>query len=216
MKKSIIISSVIVASSLMVGCNPTSVRSVTNAAVNEALSPVTTATGTATGTSTGLPSGSSQAVTYKNDSRNYSFTIPAGWAKQQGDVNTDSVLFMKVPIKSSCSFQIHSTRMRPSFPAETSVRASLKASKEDITIDKLISAKRRDESGLEKGKKVRFTRGWEIVEKAKPNTHQRIIYQAYDRENYMFNMMAAAGTPEKFKECEPELRKIIDSIKFGD
>lgn len=216
MNKIVVISGAIVLSSLLMGCNATSIRSSVGV-LDQVVNPVGTATKAATGnTGSGFPVGSSAPVTYKNEGRNFSFTIPAGWSKQQGDSNSESALFMKVPIKTSCSFQFHMTRMRPSFPAEASVKASLKAAKEDITIDKLIAAKRRDESGKENGKTVRFTRGWEIVEKGKPDSHQRIIYQAYDRENYYFNMMAAASTPEQFTQCHPELRQIIDSIKFGD
>lgn len=162
----------------------------------------------------GGSTGSTEAVTYKNNDRNFSFTIPAGWSKQSGDVNSDSVLFMQEPLSKTCSFQFNMTRMQTDFPAEASVKASLDSAKKDIKIDKNLSAKRRDESGMENGKKVRFTRGWELVEKGKAGGHQRIIYQAYDRQNYYINMMAAANT-EHFEECRPTLQKIIDSIKFG-
>lgn len=163
----------------------------------------------------GMPVGSPTPVTYKNTSRNYSFTIPAGWAKTEGDVNSDSVIFMQVPLSKTCSFQIHTTRMHLDFPAEASAKAGLSSAKKDIQIGKLLSAKRRDESGRENGKKVRFTRGWEIVESGQTGAHQRIIYQAYDRQNYYMNMMGAAMT-EHFAECRPALRQIVDSIRFGD
>lgn len=154
-------------------------------------------------------------VTYTNKDRHYSFTIPVGWAKQSGDVNSDTVLFMKQPISKTCSFQINMTRMQKDFPAEASVAASLDSALKDIEIDKNLAAKRRDESGLENGQTVQFTRGWELTEKGQKGGHQRIIYQAYDRENYYFNMMAAAET-EHFEECRPDLESIIQSIKFGD
>ena len=156
-----------------------------------------------------------EPVTYTNKDRHFSFTIPAGWAKQSGEVNSDSVLFMAQPLKKTCSFQINMTRMQKDFPAEASVAASLDSATKDIEIEKNISAKRRDESGMENGQKVQFTRGWELTEKGQKSGHQRIIYQAYDRENYYLNMMAAAET-EHFEECRPDLQKIIDSIKFGD
>lgn len=156
-----------------------------------------------------------EPVTYTNKDRHYSFTIPTGWEKLSGDVNSDTVLFMAQPLKKTCSFQINMTRMQKDFPAEASVVASLDSATKDIAIDKNISAKRRDESGMENGKKVQFTRGWELTEKGQKGGHQRIIYQAYDRENYYLNMMAAAET-EHFEECRPDLQKIIDSIKFGD
>lgn len=156
-----------------------------------------------------------QAVTYTNKDRHFSFTIPAGWEKLSGDVNSDMVLFMAQPLKKTCSFQINMTRMQPDFPAEASVTASLNSAIQDIKIDKNIAAKRRDESGLEKGKKVQFTRGWELTEKGQKGGHQRIIYQAYDRENHYLNMLAAAET-EHFEECRADLQSIITSIKFGD
>lgn len=168
---------------------------------------------TASPAGAGETSGSSQPMTYKNTGRNFAFTIPAGWSKQSGDVNSEQVLFMMLP--KTCSFQFHITRMQPSFPAESSVRASLKSATEDITIDKLLSAKRRDETGRENGKRVQFTRGWQVMEKGKPGSHQRIIYQAYDRENYYFNFMGASET-EQFGECRPMLEEIVASIKFGD
>lgn len=157
----------------------------------------------------------SAPVTYKNTDRHFAFTIPAGWAKQSGDVNSDMVLFMKQPLSKTCSFQVNMTRMQKDFPAEASVAASLDSAKKDIEIEKNLAAKRRDESGLENGQTVQFTRGWEITEKGQKGGHQRIIYQAYDRDNYYLNMMAAAET-EHFEDCRPDLESIINSIKFGD
>lgn len=157
----------------------------------------------------------SAPITYKNTERHYAFTIPAAWVKQSGEVNSEMVLFMKQPLNKTCSFQINITRMQKDFPAEASVAASLDSAKKDIEIDKNLTAKRRDESGLENGQTVQFTRGWELTEKGQKGGHQRIIYQAYDRENYYLNMMAAAET-EHFEECRPDLESIINSIKFGD
>lgn len=154
-------------------------------------------------------------VTYQNKDRHFSFTIPTGWKLQSGEVNADMVLFMKQPLSKTCSFQINITRMQKDFPAEASVAASLDSALKDIEIEKNLAAKRRDESGLENGQTVQFTRGWEITEKGQKGGHQRIIYQAYDRENYYLNMMAAAET-EKFENCRADLESIIKSIKFGD
>lgn len=195
---------------LLVGCNAANVG---QGLLNQSLSPASSSVQpqAAAGSSTG----STEAVTYKNKDRNFSFVIPVGWSKQSGDVNSDTVLFMQEPLTKTCSFQFNMTRMQMDFPAEASVKASLDSAKKDIKIDKNLSAKRRDESGMENGKKVRFTRGWELVEKGQVGGHQRIIYQAYDRQNYYINMMAAAET-EHFEECRPALQKIVDSIKFGD
>lgn len=197
-------------SSLLTGCGSAPGLNVVNP-LTQAAAPAGDAAAEPAG-----PQGSATEVTYKNKQRNFAFTIPAGWSQQSGDPNSDDVIFMKVPISESCSFQYHYTPMQASFPAETSVNASLKTAKADIKAGKLLSAKRRDESGKLNGKSVRLTRGWEVVEKGTPGNHQRIIYQAYDKDNYYFNFMAAAASPEQFTKCEPELRKAIDSIKFGD
>ena len=122
---------------------------------------------------------------------------------------------MRIPIADSCAFSMHYTRMKLSFPAEASVKANVKSGKEEIVIDKLIAAKRRDLSGKENGKTVKFARGWEITQQAKPGSHQRIIYQAYDRENYYYNFGTSAWT-KNFAKCREDLQSIIDSIKFGD
>lgn len=195
---------------LLVGCNSANVG---QGLLNQSLSPASSSVQpqAAAGGSTG----STEAVTYKNKDRNFSFVIPAGWSKQSGDVNSDTVLFMQEPLTKTCSFQFNMTRMQMDFPAEASVKASLDSAKKDIKIDKNLSAKRRDESGMENSKKVKFTRGWELTEKGQAGGHQRIIYQAYDRQNYYINMMAAAET-EHFEECRPALQQIIASIKFGD
>ncbi|MDP1774355.1 MAG: hypothetical protein Q8L15_18975 [Methylobacter sp.] len=195
---------------LLVGCN--SATSVGQGLLNQSISPASASAQPQA--AAGGSAASAEAVTYKNKDRNFSFVIPAGWSKQSGDVNSDTVLFMQEPLTKTCSFQFNMTRMQGDFPAEASVKASLDSAKKDIKIDKNLSAKRRDESGMENGKKVRFTRGWELTEKGKAGGHQRIIYQAYDRQNYYLNMMAAAET-EHFEECRPALQKIIDSIKFG-
>ncbi len=199
------IATVLACSVVLIGCSASGVgQNLLNQAVNSAV-PATPLT-PAADASTGGAVGSAEAVTYKNTGRHYSFTIPAGWAKQSGDENSDMVLFMAVPLSKTCSFQVNMTRMQADFPAEASVKASLDSAKKDIAIDKNISAKRRDEAG--------YTRGWELTEKGKAGGHQRIIYQAYDKENYYLNMMAAAET-EHFEECRPALQQIIDSIKFG-
>ncbi|MGH8560150.1 MAG: hypothetical protein ACRESZ_22410 [Methylococcales bacterium] len=204
----------IVCTALLSACNSTNFG---KDILNQGIASVTPAPmgQTQARTDSGLPTGSTEPVTYKNNDRKFSFTIPAGWSQQGGDVNSDSVQFMEVPLSKSCSFQISMTRMQPDFPAKASVKASLASAKKDIQIDKLLSAERRDESGLENGKKVKFTRGWQVVEKGQAGGHQRIIYQAYDRQNYYMNLMAAALT-EHFEECRPNLERIIDSIKFGD
>jgi hypothetical protein len=115
--------------------------------------------------------GSTEAVTHKHTDRHFSFVIPAGWSKQSGEVNSDAVVFMQEPLTKTCSFQVHMTRMQPNFPAEASVKASLDSAMKDIQLGKNLSAKRRDESGMQQGKKVQFTRGWELVEKGQAGGH---------------------------------------------
>jgi hypothetical protein len=195
---------------LLVGCNSANVG---QGLLDQSLKPATPAVQSEAAASGA--SASTEAMTYKNKARNFSFTIPAGWSKQSGDVDSDTVIFMQEPLNKTCSFQFNITPMQADFPAEASVKASLDTAKKDVKAGKNISAKRRDESGKEKGKNVRFTRGWELVEKGQAGSPKRIIYQAYDRQNNYYNMMAAAET-EHFEECRPSLQKIIDSIKFGD
>jgi len=205
-------------SALLAGCNAASVgQSALNQAVNSAMPAAAGLAGVPTeqaGSASASSAASTSAVTYTNTDRHFSFTIPAGWAKQNGDPNSETVLFMIEPISKTCSFQFHMTRMQQDFPAEASVKASLDSAKKDIAIDKNLSAKRRDQSGTVNGKQVKLVRGWELTEKGKAGSPQRIIYQVYDQQNYYINLMAAAET-EQFEACRPALQQIIDSIKFG-
>lgn len=68
-----------------------------------------------------------EPLTYTHKDRHFSFTLPADWAKQSDDVNSDSVLFMAQPLSKTCSFQINMTRMQLDFPA-----ASLDSATKDI------------------------------------------------------------------------------------
>jgi hypothetical protein len=149
--------------------------------------------------------GSTAAVTYINKTYGFSFTIPAGWNKMSGNPNSKTVLFTQVPISNGCSFQFHIASMGKSFPAKTAVRAAIKKSKEKIATGHYISAKARHENG---------TRGWQVVEKGKLGAYKRIIYQAYDAVNHHFTIIASANT-EKFDACQPDLEKIINSVKFN-
>jgi hypothetical protein len=191
---------------LLTACVPTTANRVLDT-VNAV---ATASTGSAAKTTTSLTTGSSTAVTYKNKTYGFSFTIPAGWKKQSGNPDSNQVLFVKAPTSDSCSFQFHINPMSKSFPAAVSVKASIKKAKQDIELGKLLLVKsRRDKDASGQG-----TLGWEVVEKGQKGGNQRIIYQLYDAKNRYYNLMAAATT-EKFKACRPALRKIIDSIKFN-
>ncbi len=195
------------------GCVPTTATGALNSLGSAATSGAvgSTATGKASGTSKGLPTGSSSITTYENKTYGFTFTMPSGWSKTTGNPDSDLVLFSKIPMTNACSFQFHITAMRKSFPASASVNASFKAAKEDIAIKKIISVKRRNDRI--KNKKASVI-GWEIVDNGKSGGYKRIIYQAYDAQNHYFNLTASASI-EKFETCRPELRKIIDSIKFN-
>lgn len=147
-------------------------------------------------------------MTFKNTARNFSYTIPAGWEKIQGDPDSESVQFKKVG--ASWGFTIHITQMLPSFPRKASVEASLKSDRERVQIKQLIEAKRRDDGDA---KKKCGVIGWEIVEAPQKNGFQRIIWQAYDGENFYMNLMAHS-TNEDFAAAQPTLREIMDSITF--
>lgn len=145
-------------------------------------------------------------VPYKNTARNFSFTLPAGWEPVKNP-NANDVSVGKPGTRSA--FVIHITQMVPSFPAKASVDASLKSAKEEVTINKLLSAKRRDDAA---GKII----GWEIVESPTGGggSHQRIIWQCYDGQNYYYNFNAATS-PEQFNASKAELQGIINSVKFS-
>jgi hypothetical protein len=155
--------------------------------------------------------GSTAPVTYRNESRRFQFTIPAGWALTDGDPNSDSAVFRKGA--TSSHFQFHYTQMASDFPAETSVQVSLKSALEEVKQGKNLSAKRRNEKCTHDPKKL-CARGWELVDNGERGP-QRIIWQAYDMNNFYFNFMASAENTE-FGTARGELQGIIDSIHFGD
>ncbi len=148
-------------------------------------------------------------VTYKNTSRNFSFTLPAGWEPVKNP-NANDISVGKPGTRSA--FVVHITQMVPSFPAKASVDASLKTAKEEVTINKLLSAKRRDDPPGPKPLVI----GWEIIESPTGGggSHQRIIWQCYDGQNYYYNFNAATS-PEQFNASKAELQGIINSVKFG-
>lgn len=154
------------------------------------------------------PSGA--PTTYSHAARRFSYTIPGGWQLVSGDPSGESASFM-LP-GTTIGFNMHMTQMVPSFPAKASVDASLKQSKEEVGIGKLLNAKRRDD--WDKKKKCGFI-GWEIVESGKGSDteHQRIIWQGYDADNYYFNFMTFAH-PREFAQNQAQLQGVLDSIRF--
>ncbi|GAB6037906.1 hypothetical protein JCM15519_24650 [Fundidesulfovibrio butyratiphilus] len=160
------------------------------------------------GFSGGVSKPLAQATTFKNTSRNFEFTIPAGWEKVSGEPDSEDVSY-QMP-GTTMGFTVHMTRMQMSFPAKSSVDASLKSAKEDIKIDKLLEAKRRDDGTP---KKKCGIIGWEVVEAPQKNGIQRIIWQGYDKDNYYMNFMAFSAN-EDFTASRETLRRIMDSIKF--
>ena len=147
-------------------------------------------------------------TTYTNAARQFEFTIPAGWKLENGDPAGESVLFMKPG--TSWSFQFHIEQMVPSFPRKASVDASLKQAREMVQIKKYQEARRRDD-GSAKGKCGVI--GWEIVEAPQKNDYERIIWQAYDGQNFYMNFMAASENGQ-FEAARATLRRIMDSIRF--
>lgn len=168
----------------------------------------------APGGSGGAPSAAGAAgvldrdTTYTNAARNFSFTIPAGWKLENGDPAGESVLFMKPG--TSWSFQFHIEQMVPSFPRKASVDASLKQAREMVQIRKYLEARRRDDGNA---KAKCGVIGWEIVEAPQKNDYQRIIWQAYDGQNFYMNFMAASENGQ-FEAARATLRQIMDSIRF--
>lgn len=172
------------------------------------------------------PSQKNKTVLYKNKAYRFSFLLPVDWKKQTGDVNGNNVLFTRLPLNQSCSFQFNITPMPATFPAEMAVDASLKAALVQVKQKKLLSAQRRDfihdekvvskekAKEVESIKPVTFIRGWEVVENSQETGLQRLVYQAYNKSNAYFNFIAAASH-ENFTQCQPQLQQIMESIQFA-
>ncbi len=152
------------------------------------------------------PKGTTSPTTYTNTLRNFQFTLPAGWNVVE-DPNSESISVMKVG--STRGFNVHIEQMVPSFPRDAAVQAGLKQDKERVTINKLLDARRRDDGNIKKCGVI----GWEQTEAPQKNSFERIIWQCYDKENYYMNFMAYT-TNEDFEAARPELRQVMDSIKF--
>jgi hypothetical protein len=155
---------------------------------------------------------STAPVTYQNKVRPFSYTIPAGWRLERGDpagnAERDNIIFIKPG--TTCGFTIHWTQMVPSFPRKASVDASYKQAMEEKTIGKYMAVKRRDQGGKE------GIIGWETIETAEKGSggFQRIQWQCYDSQNYMYSFMAHSE-PKDFNANRAEMQRIIDSVKFG-
>ena len=134
---------------------------------------------------------STAPVTYQNKVRHFSYTIPAGWRLERGDptgnAERDNIIFMKPG--TTCGFTIHWTQMVPSFPRKAAVDASYKQAKEEKGIGKYMAVKRRDQGGKS------GVIGWETIETAEKGSggFQRIQWQCYDGQNYLYSFMAHAN-----------------------
>ena len=154
---------------------------------------------------------STAPVTYQNKVRNFSYTIPPGWRLERGDptgnAEKDNIIFMKPG--TTCGFNIHWTQMVPSFPRKAAVDASYKQAMEEKGIGKYMAVKRRDQGGKD------GVLGWETIETAEKGSggFQRIQWQCYDANNYMYSFMAHSE-PKDFNANRAELQRIIDSIQF--
>ena len=154
---------------------------------------------------------STSPVTYQNKVRNFSYTIPAGWRLERGDptgnAEKENIIFMKPG--TTCGFNIHWTQMVPSFPRKAAVDASYKQAMEEKGIGKYMAVKRRDQAGKS------GVMGWETIETAEKGSggFQRIQWQCYDGNNYMYSFMAHSE-PKDFNANRAELQRIIDSIRF--
>jgi hypothetical protein len=154
---------------------------------------------------------STAPVTYQDKVRPFSYTIPPGWRLERGDptgnAEKDNIIFMKPG--TTCSFNIHWTQMVPSFPRKAAVDASYKQAMEEKGIGKYMAVKRRDQGGKD------GVMGWETIETAEKGSggFQRIQWQCYDGQNYMYSFMASTE-PKDFNANRADMQKIIDSIQF--
>ena len=146
-------------------------------------------------------------MTYKNK-RNFSYTVPAGWQKVQGDPAGEKGADFALP-GTTVSFTIHINQMVPSFPRQAGVDAGFKQAKEEMTIRKYMAVKRRDQGGKS------GVIGWETIETAEKGSggFQRIQWQCYDKDNYYYNFMTSVN-PQQFNQYRAEMQRIIDSIRF--
>jgi len=146
-------------------------------------------------------------MTYKNR-RHFTYTIPAGWQKEHGDPTGESGVGFGRP-GSTASFTIHINQMVPSFPRKAAVDAGYKQAKEEMSIGKYMSVKRRDQGGRN------GVIGWETIETAAKGSggFQRIQWQCYDKDNYYYSFIACVN-PQQFSQYRSELQRIIDSVRF--
>ena len=155
-----------------------------------------------------------KVATYTYTDRHFSFSLPVEWTQKNNDINSGNAVFVAQPETKTCSFEVNLALMQPNFNAEETVTEALKEATQAIKKGLNLAAKRRDELGMEKGKSVKYARGWEVLKKAQDG-YQGIVYQAYDKENYSLYFSGTAEAAH-FEECRPELEKIMKSIKFGD
>jgi len=151
---------------------------------------------------------STAPVTYQNKVRPFSYTLPPGWRLERGDSTGNAdIIFMKPG--TTCGFTIHWTQMVPSFPRKAAVDASYKQAMEEKGIGKYLAVKRRDQGGKD------GVIGWETIETAEKGSggFQRIQWQCYDGQNYMYSFMAHSE-PKDFNANRADLQRIIDSIRF--
>ena len=157
---------------------------------------------------------STAPVTYQNKPRPFSYTVSAGWRLERGDptgnAEKENIIFMKPG--TTCGFTIHWTQMVPSFPRKASVDASYKQAMEEKGIGKYMAVKRRDQGVQGKDGVI----GWETIETAEKGSggFQRIQWQCYDGQNYMYSFMAHCE-PKDFNANRADLQRLIDSIRFG-
>ena len=149
--------------------------------------------------------GLASTTTYRNKKRPFSYTIPAGWRLEGGDPTGNRPTFMKPG--TTASFQFHFTQNVPSFPRKAAVDAGYKQAREEMTIGKYLSVKRRNQGNVI---------GWETIETAEKGSggFQRIIWQCYDGQNYYYNFMAASE-PSQFPQYRAVLQRIINSVQFS-
>ncbi|MGA9754496.1 MAG: hypothetical protein WBV23_05065 [Desulfobaccales bacterium] len=146
-------------------------------------------------------------MTFKNN-RHFSYTIPAGWQKEQGDPTGEKGVGFGLP-GTTVSFTIHINQMVPSFPRKASVDASYKQAMEEKSIGKYMAVKRRDQGGKS------GVIGWETIETAEKGSggFQRIQWQCYDKDNYYYSFIACVN-PQQFNQHRAVMQKIIDSVRF--
>jgi len=170
--------------------------------------------------------GFKQPVTITHPTRNFRYTIPAGWgivlssgdtsaSNDPNNVDHDKPHLGNVVLEGKrfgpCNFTITIEQMVKTFPRAAAAAAGLKKDMEEIKRQNVQETKRRDQGDP---KKACSFLGWQTTQASTSHyVGRHILYEGYDQDNihYIFD---ASSKDEYFEECRADLLKIIESVQF--